>query len=126
MAITWTRWEVPLTAAPGKYRFVITAKRYAVASRAFRVRAGALLTPQISGDAVQLTYPQPFLLNDWTFRPRAAAGGSITFLVDGRRHVERERVAAAFPIPRGAHVTIAAHEARDRYGNVNPRSVRIR
>ncbi|HUE27711.1 MAG TPA: neutral/alkaline non-lysosomal ceramidase N-terminal domain-containing protein [Solirubrobacteraceae bacterium] len=120
------RWEVPLTAVPGRYRFVITAKRYTLASHAFRVRAGAFLTPQVSGHVVRLAYPQAFLLNDWTFRPETAAGGSVTFLVNGRRRVVRERTASSFPIPRGARVTIPAGGARDAYGNTNPRPIRVR
>ncbi len=120
------RWEVPFTATPGGYRFLVTAKRYTLASRPFRVRVGGLLTPEVSGRAVRLAYPQPFLLNDWTYRPHTASGGSITFLVDGRRRVVRERAASAFPIPPGSRVTIPAGGARDRYGNTNPRSIRIR
>ncbi len=120
------QWEVPLTAPPGRYRFVITGKRYTLASRPFAVTTGAILTPKVSGDTVQLAYPQPYLLNDWTYRPQSAAGGSVTFLVGGRRRVVRAAEASAFPIPAGAHVSIPAHGARDRYGNTNPRAVRIR
>jgi neutral ceramidase len=120
------QWEVPLTAAPGRYRFLITAKRYKLASHPFRVATGALLTPEVSGATVRLAYPQPYLLNDWTYRPATAGGGSVTFLVDGRRRIVRERTASDFPIPPGAHVSIPAGGARDRYGNRNPGSIQLR
>ena len=37
-------WEVPLDTTPGRYRFVVTAKRYQLVSGAFPVRRGSLLT----------------------------------------------------------------------------------
>jgi hypothetical protein len=120
------QWEVPLTATPGTYRFRATAKRYTLTSAPFRVSAGAILAPEVSGGAVTLGYPQPFLLNDWTYRPLDAAGGRLTFVVDGRRRTVRERSASAFPIPAGASVTIPAGAARDRYGNTNPTAVTVR
>jgi len=30
------KWEIPLDAKPGRYRLLVTAKRYRVASRPFR------------------------------------------------------------------------------------------
>jgi neutral ceramidase len=120
------QWEVPLTATPGRYRFVVTGKRYRLASRRFAVAIGALLTPKVSGRTIRLAYPQAYLLNDWTYRPAAASGGRITFLVNGRRRIVRERTANDFPIPSGAHVSILAGAAHDRYGNRNARAIRIR
>src|SRR5579884_3809762 len=120
-------WEVPLSAPAGAYRFLITAKRYRLASHRFRVAAGAVLVPEVSGNAVRLGYPQPFLLNDWTYRPLFAAGGTVVFVVGGRRRVVvRERGSERFPIPAGASVTIPAHAARDRYGNTNARAITVR
>lgn len=119
------RWEVPLTAAPGSYRFLVTAKAYQLVSQPFRVARGAILTPQVSGDTVALAYPQPFLLNDWTYRPAQASGGRITFIVNGKRRLVRERTASAFPIPAGAGVSIPAHGAQDRYGNTNPQAIQL-
>ena len=69
------QWEVPLTAIPGTYRFVVTGKRYRFASGSFTVGDGAILAPAVSGGAVTLGYPQPYLLNAWTYRPLDAAGG---------------------------------------------------
>jgi hypothetical protein len=120
------QWEVPLTATTGRYRFLITGKRYTLASRPFSVGSGSILTPQVSGASVRLAYPQPFLLNDWTYRPQTASGGRITFVVDGRRRIVRTASAGAFRIPGGAHVSIPAGGARDRYGNTNHTAVRIR
>jgi hypothetical protein len=120
------QWEVPLAATPGHYRFLISAKRYVLASHPFTVGIGALLTPKASGGAVELAYPQPFLLNDWTYRQPTAAGGSVTFVVDGRRRIVRERTSGAFPIPAGASAIIPAGGAHDRYGNTNPGAVQVR
>ena len=112
-------WEVPLSATPGRYRFLITGKRYELASSPFTVSAGAILTPVLGSGGVALRYPQPFLLNDWTYRPPDAAGGRIAYLV-GRRRVTVRSKGASFPIPKGASVTIPAGGAHDRYGNTNP------
>jgi neutral ceramidase len=118
-------WEVPLGARPGQYRFLITAKRYRLASGSFVVGDGVILTPQVSGGFVRLAYPQPYLLNDWTYRPVDALGGTITFIADGRRRVVREKHATAFPVPEGATVVIPAGGARDRSGNVNATAITL-
>jgi neutral ceramidase len=120
------QWEVPLSATPGSYRFVVSAKRYLLASRRFSVSDGAILTPAASGRSVTLGYPQPYLLNAWTYRPTDAAGGTVRFLADGRRRIVRERSTDQFPIPAGGTVSIPAGGARDRYGNTNPQAVRVR
>jgi hypothetical protein len=119
-------WEVPLSAAPGAYRFLVTAKRFTLTSARFPVSAGAILQPQTSGGTVQLGYPQPYLLNDWTYRPPAADGGTIAFAVDGRRVVVTQRSGAAFAIPAGGSIVIPAGAARDRFGNTNPSPVTVR
>ena len=118
-------WEVPLTARSGRYRFLVTAKSYRLASQPFAVSPGAILTPHVSGTTVTLGYPQPFLLNDWTYRPVSAASGTIRFLVNGRRRTVRERRSGRFPIPVAAQVSIPAHGARDGYGNTNPSAVAL-
>ena len=120
------QWEVPLTATPGTYRFLVTAKRYKLASQPFEVIAAAILEPAIVGAAIELRYPQPFLLNDWTYRPPAAAGGSITFITGRKRVVVRRRDATHFPLPAGANLTIPARGARDQYGNTNSHAIRVR
>ena len=119
-------WEVPLSAKPGKYRFRITAKQYVIASRTFVVRTGAILQPRVVGGFVELAYPQAFLLNDWTYRPPDASRGRIVYRVNGRRRIVRARGTGRFPIPAGSSVVIPAHGARDRYGNTNAASIRVR
>ena len=119
-------WEVPLDATPGRYRFLVTAKEYRLASSTFRVAAGAILHPQVTGDQVKLGYPQAFLLNDWTYRPVDAAGGAVTFIVGGHKRVVRERSATGFAIPNGASVSIPARGVRDRYGNTNAQPLDVR
>ena len=116
-------WEVPLGARRGRYRFLVTAKRYRLASQPFAVSPGSILTPHVSSTTVTLDYPQPYLLNDWTYRPASTAGGTIGFLVNGRRRIVRERASGGFPIPVASHVSIPAHGARDRYGNTNSSAV---
>jgi neutral ceramidase len=119
-------WEVPLDAAPGGYRFVVTAKQYRLSSSPFTVAAGAILQPQVTGGRVKLGYPQAFLLNDWTYRPVGAAGGAVTFVADGHKKLVRERGSTGFPIPRGTSVVIPARGARDRYGNTNAQPLDVR
>ncbi len=121
-------WEVPLDAAPGAYRFVVTAKRYRVVSRPFRVRRGAALTARPvraprGRAAFVLTYPtaQPYI--DLTYRPATAAGGAAVVRVDGRKVVVRARRDGTFVLwaPAGSRVVVPARAARDRFGNVNAR-----
>jgi hypothetical protein len=90
------------------------------------VRAGAILIPRVSGGEVSLGYPQPFLLNDWTYRPPAVSGGRIMYLVGSRRVTVRLKSSTRFWIPGGPSVTIPAGGARDRYGNTNPTAVKVR
>src|SRR5205085_4930672 len=110
------RWEVPVSAARGTYRFHVTAKRYRLNSKAFRVKRRALITLARAGGALTLRYPRPVIDVDWTDRPSRAAGGTVTFLVDGHRKVVRRAHARSFPIPAGGHVSVPAGGARDRHG----------
>lgn len=119
------QWEVPLAALSGRYRFLITAKSYRLTSQPFDVSPGTILIPRVSGTTVTLDYPQPFLLDDWTYRPASAAGGTIRFLVDGRPRIVRERSSGGFPIPAGPQVSLPARGARDRYGNTNPTDITL-
>lgn len=126
------RWEAPLGAPLGRYRFRVTANRYRLVSRPFRLRPSRQLTPRVvrtrPGAAVlALTYPEAVENRDLTWRPRRAAGGRIVMLVDGRRRVVAtdERL---FDIGarRGAEVVIRPGAARDRHGNRNARELRFR
>jgi neutral ceramidase len=127
-------WEVPLTARAGTYRFVVTANRYGLTSRPFRVRpSDELVLAPTSGRgraprAVRLQYPRAVPDLDITFRPAAASGGRIAFRVNGReRVVERRRgTRFAVPGPRAARVVVRAGAARDRYGNRNGKRLVLR
>jgi hypothetical protein len=95
----------------------VTAQRYALSSTTFRVVPATTLNPVRRGGAVRLTYPEPIIDVDLTARPAAANGGSVTYVLDGRRHTIRHRRGTAFAVPDGA--TIPAGGARDLYGNRN-------
>jgi len=121
------RWEVPIGAKAGSYRFQVTAKRYQLTSQAFRVRCGAILSPTMASlNQLTLSYPAASSTDDWTYRPAAASGGRITFRVDGRLVTVRRTSGYRFAIPAGTSVTIPAGGAVDRYGNSNPGVIRVR
>jgi len=86
-------WEVPRDAAPGGYRFVVTANHYRLRSSAFTVTPATTL--DVMGNSVR--YPSPVVNVDLTWRPE---------LADGAMLVARDGMVA----PGGA---------RDRYGNCN-------
>jgi hypothetical protein len=58
------QWEVPLSAPAGRYRFRVTAKRYALASKPFAVTPSTKLT--VEGG--RLAYPPPKVNVDLTWR----------------------------------------------------------
>jgi neutral ceramidase len=133
LAMLWTvdgsgryqaNWEVPLGARPGRYRFVIHAKRYRLRSRPFRVLAARSLqlreVPAPAGRvAVVLEYPQPVRDRDLTYRPTRASGGAVRFRVGRRSVVVRRRKGSVFSVraPAGRPVTVPSGAARDRAGN---------
>jgi neutral ceramidase len=117
-------WEVPLTAQRGRYRLVVTATRYRLASQPFVVTAARSLTVEAAPArpgrvAVRLRYPAPRENVDLTARPRQAAGGVVRFVVDGRPVIVRHRRAAVFSVAAGRSVVVPAGAARDRAGNRN-------
>jgi hypothetical protein len=137
------RWEVPLAARRGRYRFVVTANRYRLVSRSFAVvRSRALTAVRIAAPAgraaIRLAYPRPNVhedLNqpagdfyaDLTARPRFAGSGRATVLVDGRRvRVRARRGVFTFSAAPGARVRVPAGAAHDRYGNRNGRPLAFR
>jgi neutral ceramidase len=61
-------WEVPLSAPAGRYRFRVTAKRYALTSKPFAVTPSTKLTEE----AGRLAYPPPKVNVDLTWRPHFA------------------------------------------------------
>ena len=87
------QWEVPRDAARGRYRFVVTANHYRLASAPFTVTPATTLFVQ--GRTVR--YPVPVVNVDLTWRP---------VLADGARLVVRNG-------------SVAPGGARDRWGNCN-------
>lgn len=118
------RWEVPLDAQLGTYRFRVTANRYRLRSAPFRVRPSTELEPRVAATAagratVRLRYPAAVPERDLTHRPARARGGRIAYRLGGQGEVVERRRARGFRIrgPAGASVTIPAGAARDRFGN---------
>jgi hypothetical protein len=130
------RWEVPLGATPGLYRFVVTANRYRLASHAFHVERSRRLTlTRIAAApgkvALRLAYPQAVSHEavgeppgdfdaDLTYRPQFAPTGTAVVSVNGRQRKVRARGGVfTFAAPAGATVVVARRAVRDRYGNAN-------
>ena len=125
-------WEVPIAAPAGTYRFVITATRYRLTSRTFRVApARTLIVTRVSAApgrvAVRLGYPAPVVNVDLTARPAAASGGVVRFVVGGHSVTVRRKRGTTFSVavPAGASVSIPAGAARDRAGNVNGSAIAL-
>jgi hypothetical protein len=130
-------WEVPLSAAAGKYRFVITANRYGLKSRPFAVRRsrGLTVVPVSAGAGrvgVELHYPEPTVREavgdppgdvtaSLTARPAFARAGRATFRVGRRVITMRARPNGLFSIPAkaGAKVKLHAGDVTDSHGNAN-------
>ena len=125
-------WEPPVHAPLGRYRIVVSANRYRLESATFRVRRSLGLEPRLipagaGRAAIELAYPQPAGLSDFTWRPGAASGGRVELRLQGRRIVLRSRgrrfgVAARS----GDAITIPAGAARDRHGNANGTAALLR
>jgi neutral ceramidase len=96
------QWQVPVGAAPGSYRFVVSANHYRLTSRPFRVVRSRALTLADAGrrgneEVLTVAYPPIDVLQDLTARPGRARPPLL--------------VAPGTTVPAGA--------VRDRYGNVN-------
>ena len=115
------QWEVPLSQKRGVYRFVVTAKRYRLASRPFRVGASNALQAKLDGGMLRLAYPEAVEEVDFTWRPPFASGGSARVRVGGKPRTVRSR-RGAMRIG-GTPVELAAGAARDRYGNTNANAI---
>jgi hypothetical protein len=124
------RWEVPLDAPLGKYRFLISANRYGLASAAFTVlRSHALTAVPVNG-GVELRYPPAQsreavgdppgdVTADLTNRPAKAASGRATFLVNGKPVIVSAGAGGIFRTPAGKSVQLKPDAARDPHGNAN-------
>lgn len=123
------RWEIPLDAPVGTYRFVVTGKRYRLVSGTFGVQRTRALRAAASGPAaVILEYPAAVRDVDLTFRPQYADGGVVAFRVGERTTRIGRRAGRVFRIssPPGVAVTVPAGAARDRWGNVNGNALTLR
>jgi neutral ceramidase len=115
-------WEIPIGAAPGDYRMVVTANRYRLESRPFAVKVGAPLTvvpvrAPAGRAAFTLDYPVATPYADFTWRPISASGGTATVRVGGKRFAVRVRRGQKLSVPARAGAKIVVAGARDRYGN---------
>jgi neutral ceramidase len=130
------RWEVPLAAPTGKYRFVVTARRYGLTSRTFTVRPSRALTALRVNGGLELRYPPAQsheavgeppgdVTADLTNRPSKAASGSATFLVNGKKVTVSVPVGGVIRIPAGANVELKPGAATDGYGNANGNDLKL-
>ncbi len=118
------QWEVPLDTRPGRYRFVVTAKRYRLASATFPVARGSRLTVEPvraspGRAAFTLAYPEPEAYADLTWRPQVARGTSVTVLVSGERVRVSPSSRGVFEVAAspGDRVVVPAGTVGDPYGN---------
>ena len=133
LAMLWTvdanglhslRWEVPLSIRRGRYRFVVTAKRYRLVSKPFRVVPGAFTLDQVPSGVgrlgVKLQYPAAVENQDLTWRPGASSGGTLRARA-GRRFVRRRTKRGAVTLRAGSGIGVAIPSGgfRDRFGNKN-------
>lgn len=126
-------WEIPLDAPRGTYRLLVTAKRYSLASRDFRVSGTGALeivpVPARAGRvAVGLQYPGAVRDVDLTHRPQFARGGVVRFRVGNRTIRVKRKRGRFFSVraPDGVPVSVPARGARDRFRNVNARGRSLR
>jgi hypothetical protein len=125
------KWEPPLNAPQGRYRFVVTANRYRLASRPFTLwpsrSLGLRRVPASTGRvSLELLNHPAVIERDLTYRPRVATGGVIALRV-GARHVLVTARRGRFTVaaPPGTRVVVPTGGARDRYGNFNGRALSL-
>ncbi|HEV2815075.1 MAG TPA: neutral/alkaline non-lysosomal ceramidase N-terminal domain-containing protein, partial [Solirubrobacteraceae bacterium] len=104
------RWEVPLDAPRGIYRFHVTGNRYEIVSHNFGVVATNDLKTAVADGRVKLLYPETEL----TWRPPEARRIVVVFDAGGRK--VRRSGFGSVAIPPGA-TRIADGAARDAYNN---------
>jgi hypothetical protein len=130
-----TRWEPRLDQPLGTYRFRITANRYALTSSPFDLQPNKGLRPRrvaapAGKVAVVLDYPRarvreeigdppPDASASLTHRPRSAAAGRVTFIVDGQAVTVQAGPDGRFEVNAspGDQIRIPAGKGRDGFGN---------
>jgi neutral ceramidase len=106
-------WEIPRHLRPGRYRIAITANRYRLTSRPFRVApARSLQVRQVEG-GITLDYPPAVRDQDLRHRPASASGGIVRYRDGDRTVTLRRKRGTVFGVPANALVL----SARDRFGN---------
>ncbi|WP_026913006.1 neutral/alkaline non-lysosomal ceramidase N-terminal domain-containing protein [Patulibacter minatonensis] len=119
-------WNPPETTPLGTYRVVITAPRYTLTSKAFRVLASDALevrrrSAPAGRVAVQVGFPLPRENVDLIARPTILLAGTVDFRVGDRTvsaPIGKDGVATV-EAPAGTTVTVPVGAARDPDGNVN-------
>ena len=111
-------WEPPPSAPTGSYRFVVTARRYRLVSRPFRLGPLSTLRATFTRTGntvrVQLIYPAAVPERDFTARPPVT--GSATLRAGGKRVTVPVRGGVGtVRAPAGARLRLSS--ARDRFGN---------
>jgi neutral ceramidase len=106
-------YEIPRHLPVGRYRLVVTANQYRLASRKFRVVPARTLTLRRVGGGLTLDYPSAVRDLDLRHRPPSASGGVVKYRHRGRTVTLRKRRGTVFAVPEGATVL----RARDRFGN---------
>ncbi len=124
------RWEVPGDARPGRYRFVVTAQRYRIASKAFGVRASRALAVQsvrarAGRAAFTLGYPEAVPYDDLTYRPAVARDARAVVRVGGHRRVLRVNRQGIFDFRVEPGTPVRVVRVRDRWGNGNREAARF-
>jgi hypothetical protein len=123
------QWQVPLSAAVGTYRLVVTARRYELASSAFSVSEVdrlhlRVMTTGTGTATLALDYPPVDDAHDLTSHAASASSGRIRVTGSRRMWTVRGRGGRfVVRLPGGGRVRIAAGAARDRSGNRNDNAV---
>jgi neutral ceramidase len=130
------KWEIPASVHRGRFRFLITANRYRLASQGFRVGSSrALKVEQLKfgGNVwVRINYPVNVLKSSldapFTWHQPHAKGGLVKFRIGNRTKTVRRRKSEVFSVsvPPGTPVSILPRGARDSYGNFAGTAVRLR
>jgi hypothetical protein len=111
---------VPIDAAPGHYRFVISANRYGLSSAPFSVVPAALKARVVAIHGrralVALDYPALDDEADLVSHAASASGGTVTAIVAGRR-VTASAKRGYVAVPLGSASTLTVVAGADRYGN---------
>jgi neutral ceramidase len=115
------QWQVPMKAPLGRYRFVVTANRYGLKSKPFRVSVATTLEAHVvrirnHRAFVALDYPKLEDMVDLVTHFHMASGGRVTAIVAGRRvHAHARRGFVVVPLGNAKSLKIVA--GRDRLGN---------